>query len=435
VSIDDKPRFQWRGLLIDVCRHFIPIEAIKRNLDGMAAVKLNVLHLHLTEDQGFRIESRNFPRLQQYGSDGLYFTQAQIRDIVAYAAERGIRVVPEFDMPGHVTSWLAAYPELGSAPGPYEVARTWGVFDAAFDPTRDKLYAFLDTFFGEMASLFPDTYVHIGGDESNGNQWNANPAITAFMEKRHLKDAHALQAYFNQRLARILKKHGKKMAGWDEILHPDLPRDILVQSWRGERSLADGARQGYTGILSNGYYLDLVYPASQHYLVDPLPASSDLTPEEAARVLGGEACMWAERVSRETIDSRIWPRLAAIAERLWSPASVRDVRDMYRRLVTIAVQLEDLGLQHESAVPVVLRRMVNNPDIGPLQVLVDLVEPVKGYARGRERPETQFTPLTHLVDAARPESLAALRLAAAVDELVADAPRVGVARAARCAAI
>jgi hexosaminidase len=423
VTITDAPRFPWRGLLIDVGRHFIPVEAIKRNLDGMAAVKLNVLHLHLTEDQGFRVESKKFPKLHQLGSDGQYFTQDQIRDIVAYATERGIRVIPEFDMPGHVQAWLVGHPELGSAPGPYQISRTWGVMDPAFDPTREELYKFLDVFFGEMAPLFPDAYLHIGGDENNGKHWNANASIKAFMAKNGLADAHALQAYFNQRLARILKKYGKKVAGWDEILHPDLPKDIVVQSWRGQASLAEGARKGYAGILSNGYYIDLMESAARHYAVDPLPATLGLSAAESALVLGGEATMWSEWVTPETIDSRIWPRTAAIAERFWSPASVTDVPDMYRRLVTVSLQLEDLGLQHESQLPVMLRRLAGTHAIGPLGTMVSLVEPVKGYRRGREKPGGGLTPLTGFVDVARADSLAAMQFRVAVEELLSDAPR------------
>jgi hexosaminidase len=423
VKIQDQPRFPWRGLLMDVGRHFMPVEVIKRNLDGMAAVKLNVLHLHLTEDQGFRIESRKFPKLHQMGSDGLYFTQDQIRDIVSYAAERGIRVVPEFDMPGHTSAWMVGHPELASAPGPYQIERKWGVFDPTMDPTREQTYKFLDVFLGEMAGLFPDAYLHIGGDENNGRQWAANPAIGAFMAKQKLADAHALQAYFNQRLSAILKKHGKKMIGWDEILHPALPKDIVVQSWRGASNLADAARKGYFGILSNGYYIDLVQPASQHYLVDPLPADTALTPEEAARVLGGEATMWAEWVTPETVDSRIWPRTAAIAERFWSPGSVRDVPDMYRRLAVISLQLEEVGLKHESQQDMMLRRLANSTSIEPLKILISVVEPVKGYARGSAQPGTQLSPLTRFVDAARPESTSALAVGGLVDELLADAPR------------
>ena len=422
VRIDDRPRFRWRGLLIDAARHWMPVEVIKRNLDGMAAVKLNVLHWHLTEDQGFRVESRKYPKLHTLGSDGLFYTQGQLREVVAYAAARGIRVIPEFDMPGHVTSWLVGHPELAAAPGPYAIARTWGVFDAALDPTREEVYKLLDGFLGEMAAIFPDQYLHIGGDENNGKQWAANPAIQAFMKKQGLVDAHALQAHFNRRLSAILRKHGKKMVGWDEILHPDLPKDIVVQSWRGQESLADSARQGYLGLLSNGYYLDLIETTARHYQVDPIPAGSVLTPEEAARVLGGEACMWAEYVSPDTVDSRIWPRLGAIAERLWSPATVTDVPDMYRRLATLSVRLEELWLEHEKNVDMLLRRLAGSTDVGPLRTLVDAVEPVKGYRRGRLRPATQMMPLTRVVDAARADSAVGRQVAALVDELIADAP-------------
>ncbi|HEY8993686.1 MAG TPA: family 20 glycosylhydrolase, partial [Lacunisphaera sp.] len=186
--IRDQPRFPWRGLMIDVCRHWQPIEVIKRNLDGMALAKLNVFHFHLTEDQGFRIESKKFPRLHELGSDGLYFTQEQIREIVAYAAARGIRVVPEFDMPGHATSWVVGYPEFASAPGPYVIERAWGVFNPTLDPTNEKVYEMLDAVFGEMAALFPDPYFHIGGDENNGVQWSANPQIQEFIKAHQLKD-------------------------------------------------------------------------------------------------------------------------------------------------------------------------------------------------------------------------------------------------------
>src|SRR5882762_5685424 len=317
IKIQDQPRFPWRGLLIDVGRRYEPMEVLKRNLDGMAAVKLNVFHWHLTEDQGFRVESKKLPKLHALGSDGLFYTQDQVREIVAYARNRGIRVVPEFDIPGHSTSWLVAYPELGSASGPLKIERGAGIFEPALNPTREQTYKFLNTFLGEMAALFPDAYMHIGGDENEGKQWNRNPQIQAFMKEKGIKDNHALQAYFNQRVLKILQKHGKKMIGWEEILHPDLPRDAVIHSWRGPASLAEAAKKGYNGILSAGYYIDLIFPASQHYLADPIPQNTTLTGEEAKHILGGEATMWGEWVSPETIDSRIWPRTAAIAERLW----------------------------------------------------------------------------------------------------------------------
>jgi hexosaminidase len=423
VQIDDQPRFPWRGLLIDVARHFQTVEVLKRNLDAMAAVKLNVFHWHLTEDQGFRVESKKLPKLHQLGSDGNYYTQEQVKDIIAYARDRGIRVVPEFDIPGHSTSWLVGYPELGSAPGPYTIERRPGIFEPALDPTREEVYKFLETFLGEMAALFPDDYLHIGGDENEGKQWDRNPAIQAYMKQKGIKDNHALQAYFNTRLLKILQKHGKKMIGWDEILQPELPKDVVIHSWRGTAALAEAARKGYDGILSNGYYIDLIQPASQHYVPDPLPADTTLTPEEAKHVLGGEATMWAEWVTPETIDSRIWPRTAAIAERLWSPRTVTDIPDMYRRLAVVSLQLEELGLTHKKNQEMMLRRLVRNDDVGPLRTLVSVIEPVKEYRRYQMRPQNMLSPLTGVVDATSPDSEAARRFSWMVKEFLNDAPR------------
>jgi hexosaminidase len=423
VRIQDQPRFAWRGLLIDIGRHYQPPEVLKRNLDAMAAVKLNVFHWHLTEDQGFRVESKKFPKLHSMGSDGLYYTQDQVREIIAYAADRGIRVMPEFDIPGHSTSWLVGHPELGSAAGPYKIERAAGIFEPALDPTREQTYKFLDGFLGEMAALFPDAYMHIGGDENEGKQWDRNPKIQAFMKEKGIKDNHALQAYFNQRVLKILQKHGKKMIGWEEILHPDLPKDAVIHSWRGPASLAEAAKKGYNGILSAGYYIDLIFPAAQHYRADPLPADSTLTSEEAKHVLGGEATMWGEWVSPETIDSRIWPRTAAIAERLWSPRSVVDVADMYRRLGVISLQLEELGLTHKRNQDMLLRRLARNEDIAPLRTLASIIEPVKEYRRYQVRPQTMLSPLTGLVDAVPPDSESARRFTLMVDGLLSDGPR------------
>ena len=173
--------------MIDAGRHFIPLDVLKRNFDGMAAVKLNVFHWILSDNQGFRVESKKFPKLQEMGSDGLFYTQNDVRDLIAYARARGICVVPEFDMPGHATAWFVGYPELGSGLGPYQIERQWGVFDPAMDPTREETYKFLDKFIGEMAGLFPDQFFHIGGDEVNGKQWDANTKIQAFMHAHGLK--------------------------------------------------------------------------------------------------------------------------------------------------------------------------------------------------------------------------------------------------------
>src|SRR5579864_2254330 len=378
VTVRDQPRFPWRGLLIDVSRHFIPIDVLKRNVEGLAAVKMNVLHWHLSDDQGFRVESKKFPRLQEMGSDGMYYTQGEIRDFIAYAHQRGVRIVPEFDMPGHSRSWVIGYPELASGTGPYTLENG----DPIMDPTRESTYKFLDKFIGEMAKLFPDAYFHIGGDEVDGKFWDSNPKIQAFKQAHGMKTNQDLQAYYNKRLQKILAKHHKIMVGWDEILHPDLPKTIMIQSWRGQESLATAAKQGYSGLLSHGYYLDLMWPAARHYAIDPMSdAAATLTPEEKNRILGGEACQWAEWVTPENIDSHIWPRNAAIAERLWSPQEVTDVDSMYARLDVLSLRLEWLGLTHRSARMHMLHRMAGAEDISALRVLADVVEPVKDYTR------------------------------------------------------
>src|SRR2546428_852616 len=421
ITIQDKPRFAWRGLMIDVSRHFIPLGVLKRNLDGMAAAKLNVFHWHLSDNQGFRIESKKFPKLHQLGSDGLYYTQDEVHELIAYARDRGIRVIPEFDMPGHSTSWFVGYPELASAPGPYQIERKWGVFDPAMDPTQDRTYKFLDQFIGEMAALFPDQYFHIGGDEVNGKQWDANPKIQEFMRSHGMKSNQDLQAYFNKRVQAIVSKHKKTMIGWDEILNPDLRKTITIQSWRGQQSLAQAAKLGYRGLLSHGYYVDLMWPAWQHYAVDPMAdAAASLSPEEKQRILGGEACMWSEYVSPENIDSRIWPRSAAIAERLWSPQNVQDVNSMYQRLEIVSRHLDWLGLTHNSSYWPMLRRIAGTEDISALRTLAAVVEPVKDYTREETAPSvpTSATPLNRLVDAARPESQTARQFAALVNAFI-----------------
>lgn len=286
VTIDDAPRFPWRGLMIDSGRHFMPLDVIHQTLNGMEAVKLNVFHWHLSENQGFRIESKLFPLLQQKGSDGNYYTQNEVRETIEFARDRGIRVIPEFDMPGHATSWFVGYPDLASGKGPYLIDRKWGVFDPAMDPTRESTYKFLDRFIGEMTALFPDAYFHIGGDECNGKEWDANPRIQQYMHQHGLKDDAALQAYFTGRVQQLVAKRGKITVGWDEVLQPDTPKDVVIQSWRGQESLAQAARRGNRGILSAGYYIDLNQPASQHYAVDPLAdAAAKLTPEEQRNIL------------------------------------------------------------------------------------------------------------------------------------------------------
>ena len=430
VSIDDRPRFPWRGLMIDVGRHFEPVDVIKRNIDGMAMVKMNVFHWHLSEDQGFRIESKKYPKLQGMGSGGQFYTQEQVREVIDYAADRGVRVLPEFDIPGHTSSWMVGYPELASAPGPYELEVRWGVFDPTMDPTREETYAFLDTFIGEMAKLFPDEYFHIGGDENNGKQWKENPQIQEFMRAHGYHTTAELQTYFNQRVLKILQKYGKKMVGWDEILTPELPKDAIVQSWRGYKSLDQSAHEGYNAIWSTTYYLDHMGPADYHYLSDPLPADTKLTKEQASHIVGGEVCAWSEFLSPENIDSRIWPRTAAIAERFWSSRDMNNVADMYRRLDVVSVWLEQDGLQHLSSTNRMLRQISGTEDLGSLGTLGKISSPEGVGPREQMNhhgtPSTQLIPLVKLTDAVVPDPPYRRQFAALVDELLNDAPKFAV---------
>ena len=422
--IEDSPRFPWRGLTVDVSRHFISVDALKRNIDGMTAVKMNVLHLHLSDDQGFRIASKQFPKLVEMGSDGQYYTKAEIRDLIAYASDRGIRVVPEFDMPGHSTSWFVGYPELASAPGPYQIERRWGIFDPAMDPSREQTYTFLDKFIGEMADLFPDHYFHIGGDEVNGKQWDANPKIREFMGVHNLKNNQELQQYFTLRVQKIVSRHHKIMVGWDEILAPGMPKNSVIQSWRGQDSLAAAAKQGYSGILSSGYYLDAMAPAKKYYSVDPMSdADATLTVDQQKRILGGEACMWAEFVTDDNIDSRIWPRAAAISERLWSASQVQNVNSMYIRLSAMSRHLELVGLKHRSNMRLMLSRMAGTDNVTALLTLAGIAEPASLQIREEEAQkaggiQTSDTPLNRMVDAVLPESEVARRFTQMVNQFV-----------------
>ena len=437
VTIRDKPRFPWRGLMLDSSRHFQPMPQVLQELDAMELVKMNVLHWHLSDDQGFRAESRRYPKLQQMGSDGNFYTQAEMRQVVEYARDRGIRVVPEFDMPGHARSWFVGYPELAALPGPYTVVHHYTVedfehpdpkLDAAMDPTKEEVYRFLDGFLGEMTALFPDHYFHIGGDECDGKQWDVTPHVQQFMKAHKLKDDPSLQAYFTGRVQKLVTKHGKISIGWDEVLQPDTPKDVVIQSWRGQRSLFQAASQGNRGILSAGYYIDLNQPASQHYLVDPIvlppPDPGDptakgvavpehLTPEQESRILGGEATEWTEYITPEILSNRIWPRSAAIAERFWSPQSDRDVPDMYARLGWISHELRMQDVQNGEVMRGMVERIAGTTAIGHLMVLAAMVQPPLDYRRESVQGQAydEIRPLIHMTDAVPAESATARHFA------------------------
>ncbi len=435
VSVKDAPRFPWRGLMMDVSRHFMPVDVVKRNLDAMAFVKLNVFHWHLSDDQGFRVEVKSLPKLHEKASDGMYYTQEQIRDIVSYARDRGIRVVPEFDVPGHATAFLTAYPEFGSGEeSSYTLERNSGIFDPTLDPTNEDLYAFLDTLFREVTPLFPDDYVHIGGDENEGKHWSANPKIRAFMRDRGIEDNHGLQTYFNIRLEKILAGYGKKLMGWEEIMTPDMPTSALIHSWRGVNeglkpgeSLLKAVRNGYKTILSNGYYIDLMLSVDDHYLVDPMPLE-ELSEEERSRILGGEATMWSELVTPLTVDTRIWPRTAAIAERFWSAATVTDLDDMHRRLDGVSQQLERVGIRHLQVREAILRNIANYQETDALRDLAEISEPLKIYTRNRGGTQYQvYSPFTLFADACTADAALARPFNKAVDSYLEE---VNVNRAA-----
>lgn len=423
VTISDTPRYPWRGLMIDVARHFIPMEVLKRNIDAMELVKLNVLHLHLSDNEGFRVESHLFPKLQGEGSNGEFYTQDQIRELIRYASMRGILIVPEFDMPSHAKSWFAGYPELSSSPGPFKpgpltpeglspkasinevLAVMQTVKAPAFDPTLETTYTFLDKFIGEMAGLFPSPYIHIGADENNGAVWLANPAIVAFMKEHKLADAPALQAYFVSRVQALVEKHGKQVAAWEEAYVPDQFHNAIFEAWipfAKSGLLGSPLNNGNKVLVSVGFYLDLGLPAYVHYLNEAVPATANAEAETS--LLGGEAAMWTELADGSNLEARIWPRAGAVAERLWSPAGGLDVPEMYRRLFRLSAELDREGVHNLADYNEQVKRLAGRLPVEPVKTLLDVLTPLKGYKRhmlaGYIRATTgrDVVPFDHVAD-------------------------------------
>nr|WP_315154657.1 family 20 glycosylhydrolase [uncultured Flavobacterium sp.] len=443
VTITDMPRFTWRGLMIDAARHFQPVDVIKRNLDAMAAMKMNVFHWHLVDDQGWRIEMKKHKVLTDKASDGLFYTREEIKGIVKYAADRGILVVPEIDVPGHASAILTAFPEIGSkvvtinkgssettqkASGlvTYSLERNAGIFTPTLDPSNPRTYQLLGEIFDEVCPLFPGKYFHIGGDENEGKDWDANPKIQEFKKKNKLANNHELQTYFTMQLIPMLKKHQKELMGWEEIMTKNMSKEAIIHSWKGPNegvaagsSLITAATNGYKTVLSNGFYVDLVQGVESHYLNDPMPKNASLSSEEKARILGGEATMWSELVTPETIDSRLWPRTAAIAERLWSDANVTDLASMRKRLKVISFRLEEVGITHIRNKEVLLRNISNNQNTTALQTFSAVCEPLKIYSRNAGGTEYQmYSPFTLFADACTPDAEDALVFNALVEEYV-----------------
>lgn len=438
VVIEDEPRLAWRGLLVDTARHFVGLETLKRQIDAMEATKLNVLHLHLSDNEGFRVESRRLPRLTEVASHGQYYTQDEVRDLVAYAADRGVRIVPEFDVPGHTGAILAAYPELSS--GPVDPTNRIALMGLAMDPTKPETYAFLETLFAEMAALFPDAYFHVGGDEVNAAAWTSNPTIRAYMTERGL-DAHALQRDFFDRVRRIVQGLGKTPVAWEEVAERPVDDGVLVQAWRSSEALTHITGQGNPAIATAGYYLDLLWPGLDYYSRDPLdplatppdavhgvlgPApTGPLSPDQAKRVLGAEAALWAEVVTDEMVEGRFWPRAALLAERFWSPAEVRDPDDASRRVVIVQEGLRIGGLQDAQQRRRMAARLAPG-DADTVEVLASATGPIRNFGRlwevfdaVRNGRRPQAPRLNTLADVAAPDSVEVHRLSVSVARFLA----------------
>nr|WP_294915612.1 family 20 glycosylhydrolase [uncultured Neokomagataea sp.] len=409
VDIIDAPRFAWRGLVLDVSRHFITVESVKRQLDAMELVKLNVLHWHLSDGTGFRVQSHVFPKIN---AGGAYYTQQQVRDIVSYAAERGIRVVPEIDVPGHAYALLKAYPQLAAEPLPQPAYVGEKSNLPAMDPTNPETLNFIRALYAEMETLFPDLYFHAGGDEVAEKQWADNPHIRAYMEAHHISDVAALQGQFTAEIARLLGRQGRVMIGWDEVSTAPVPKDVVIEGWRGSKWTARAIRSGHDVLVSSGYYLDLLRPAAEHYVVDPYDVTTDgLTPEQIAEakpkpsafveafrqdpnevplnedeqehVLGAETALWTELVSDQMLDARLWPRSAAVAERFWSSAQVRNVADMERRLVGVQAELEATGLKAQTHMAVLRQALTRGWSEAVLENVLNGLIPAPNYVLNR----------------------------------------------------
>lgn len=384
--IDDAPRYAWRGLMLDSARHYQPPEFIKRLIDAMAVHKLNTFHWHLTDDQGWRVEIRKYPRLTEVGAwrvppgplaaadidagtgqprrYGGYYTQEQIRDIVRYAAARHVTVVPEIDMPGHAQAAIAAYPQLGTGDRP-GVSLDWGVHTYLLN-VDESTFTFIDDVLTELVELFPSTYIHVGGDEAVKDRWAASAKVQARRRQLGLADDTALQAWFIARLEKTLQRHGRKLIGWDEILEGDrLPKSSSVMSWRGTQGAIDAARAGHDVVLSPSpdLYLDNLQsdaadePSGRPYLVtleklygfEPTPA--ELDPQQARHVLGAQVNVWVEHMrTTARVEHAVFPRLAALAEVNWSPRERRDWAHFLARMPAQLARYRQLGIGYaESA--------------------------------------------------------------------------------------
>ncbi len=407
ITIHDSPRYKWRGLVLDVVRHFMGKDEIKKQIDHMSEVKLNVLHLHLSDDQAFRVESKIFPKLNKANSDGKILSHADIKEIVEHAATKGIRVVPEFDVPGHVTAILSAYPALSSTSEKIDPSHAYGPHDGALNPVKEETYNFLGQLFVEMGMLFPDEYFHMGGDEVTGKHWLANTEIQAFMKKNNMHGPEELLYYFTKRMEEIITRMGKKMIAWDEVLKEKGTFNSVVQIWRGPKFASMGMKKKMPMLYSYGYYLDLQLSSEQHYSVDP--AKELNLKSDPDNLWGGEGAMWTERTPEHLLNDRIWPRMMAVAERLWSPSHVNDPKDFYKRQFELT---KEWKLNPETKIIEKIRDDHKKlaVDEKALYDLLSWLEPGKFYSQHRYRKINTDTVFNEFVDFLPSESMYATGL-------------------------
>lgn len=427
VKIQDYPRFAYRGMMLDVSRHFFPPAAIKQFIDMMVLYKFNRFHWHLTDDQGWRIEIKKYPRLQEVAAirketivghhrrsttyDGKpyggYYTQEEVRDIVKYAADRHITIIPEIEMPGHSQAVLTAYPSFGNTKGPYEVRTTWGISKDVLNPVNDSVFTFMQDVLTEVIDLFPSQYIHIGGDECLKDRWKESAEVQRMIRRLGLKDEHALQSYFIQRMEKFVNSKGRSIIGWDEILEGGLAANATVMSWRGEEGGIAAAKQQHNVIMSPNTYLYFDYtqgqpsteplnaaaylPLKTAYNYEPLPPS--LTPAEQRYIKGVQGNIWTEFIpDQPMLDYMVWPRALALSEIAWAQPAKKNYNRFLQKLPLELARMNYAGINFRIPEPAGLESKV----VTTSNHTVTLKPPVKGsmiyYTTDGSQPGVRSTP-------------------------------------------